>query len=46
MSGSQATLLCLRLDFTLAWMSQNNLLARDMIKRVLQGLREAGVPEE
>jgi hypothetical protein len=43
---ARATLLRLRLDFSLAWMSKNNPHAGDMLGRVLKGLRRPGVPED
>jgi tetratricopeptide (TPR) repeat protein len=44
-AAARSTLLCHRPNFSLAWMSENNPLAGDMLNRVLEGLRRAGVPE-
>jgi adenylate cyclase len=41
-----ATLLGRRPQFSLAWMHENNPLTGDMLNRVVDGLRRAGVPEQ
>jgi hypothetical protein len=44
-SEAVTTLLRLRPDFSLAWARENMPLSGDMLERLLDGLREAGVPE-
>jgi adenylate cyclase len=43
---ARATLLGRRPHFSLAWMRKNNPLTGDMLNRVVDGLRRAGVPEQ
>ena len=43
--AARETLLRLRPEFSVAWMSENQPFTGEMAERIREGLRKAGVPE-
>ena len=44
-AAARETLLRLRPEFSVAWMNENQPFAGEMVERIREGLRKAGVPE-